>query len=111
MNNHAPIIGDLTPEVEEQVNLATQAAQKLVRSGAFGNPEERDFIVSLSGHANPGHAPAPGYANDCVTINVTQKVVEVPQEAPPAEATKFDKRRKAQGEEIEEKDLPPELQK
>ena len=44
----------------------------LVATGALGDPMKHKFSVSLVGHANPGHEPAEGWANDSVTISISQ---------------------------------------
>lgn len=58
----------------DQLEAAKKAAIAILRSGAVGDPkgENRDYIVTLSGHSNPGHAPRPGFANDTVTVTVSQ---------------------------------------
>lgn len=58
----------------DQLEAAKKAAIAMLRSGCVGDPkaENRDYIASLSGHSNPGHAPRPGFANDSVTVTVTQ---------------------------------------
>lgn len=55
--------------VEEQVVTAVDAALWGIRSGAVG---DGPFTVSIAGHANPGHKPTAGYANDFLTCTVTQ---------------------------------------
>jgi hypothetical protein len=60
-------------QVREQMEIAADAATKLIRSGAIGGPEGKTFNVSVSGHANPGHEPAGGWANDMVTVSVAQR--------------------------------------
>lgn len=61
-----------TQEVIDQVQAARDAAAALIASKAAGD-EHRDFSVHLHGHANPSHAPTPGWANDCIGVNVVQK--------------------------------------
>lgn len=61
---------DLDAEATEQVSAAVAAAKGLISSGALGSGYT--YSVSLYGHANAGHAPADGWANDSVTITVTQ---------------------------------------
>lgn len=64
------------PERDAQVQIAKEAAKHLI--GAVcptGTPEdtpEIGFRVSMSGHANPGHKPTNGYANDCVNLSISQ---------------------------------------
>ena len=62
-----------TDEVREQVASALEAVLVLLSYNALGDPKENDYVVSISGHANPGHKPTPGWANDAVTITVAQK--------------------------------------
>lgn len=57
-----------TPEVDDQIKAATEAAVAAFRSGAIGKPLK--FTVSLSGHANPGHKPQEGWSNDTLTISL-----------------------------------------
>jgi len=59
-------------EVHEALDSAMEAVRTLVTSAAFGNMSNVDFQVNISGHANPGHVPAPGWANDCITISISQ---------------------------------------
>lgn len=62
--------GEGTTEREDQVKAAKAAAKAVIESGAVGKGEA--FTVALSGHANPAHVPTSGYANDLVTVSVTQ---------------------------------------
>ena len=55
----------------EQYDAATAAASVLIASGAVGNPKGK-FLVVLSGHGNEGHAPDAGWANDAITVQVSQ---------------------------------------
>lgn len=59
-----------TDEHAQQFTVAKEAVRDLVDSGAFG---EGEFSVSLSGHGNPNHEKTPGWANDFISITVTQK--------------------------------------
>jgi uncharacterized protein YgbK (DUF1537 family) len=54
---------------EDQIKAAKVTAIALLDSGCVGTGEA--FSVSLSGHANDNHAPAPGWAN-CVMVSVVQ---------------------------------------
>jgi hypothetical protein len=66
--------GNPFPEhVVDQLTAAKDAAIGLIESGSLGTADAR-YTVILSGHANPGHVPAPegGWANDCVTISIYQ---------------------------------------
>lgn len=80
---------DEDPATLEAVHVARGAAERLLRSGVIGDTNHHDFAISLSGHANPGHVKTPNYANDCVTISISQldpKPVEL-VETKPARAT------------------------
>jgi hypothetical protein len=69
----SPSSGFGTEEAEaaEQVDAARTAAQAILDSGAIGDAN-RPVSIVLSGHANPGHVPRDGFANDTITVNVTQ---------------------------------------
>lgn len=58
---------------QDQVDAARKAVKLLLESSTVGLYNEYDFNISLSGHANPAHRPASGWANDCITISVSQK--------------------------------------
>jgi hypothetical protein len=58
-------------QVEEQLDAARVVALTLMESGTVG--KDKTFRVALSGHANPDHEPASGWANDCITVNVYQQ--------------------------------------
>lgn len=62
----------LSDDTQEALAAACGTAVALVDSGAVGDPEHFDFTVTLSGHANDGHEPREGWANDCATISVYQ---------------------------------------
>jgi len=65
--------GGNDPEgVVNAIEAARRAASLLIGDGAVGG-DTKDFTVSLSGHANKDHEPAPGWANDTITVTVTQK--------------------------------------
>lgn len=77
LNNDARGVGsakdeDLNEAAKEQVEMAIESAVSIIASGAVGN-DEKDFTVSISGHANENHEPASGWANDTITVSVTQK--------------------------------------
>lgn len=59
-------------EVDEQVREARETVERLVESGVIGT-SAKDFHVTISGHANKDHEPASGWANDCISISVSQK--------------------------------------
>lgn len=60
------------PEVIEQLDAAKAAAEAIFESGAVGD-STHSYAVSMSGHANTGHGPAPGWANDQVSITISQQ--------------------------------------
>lgn len=70
----APLPPELAPHVQEQVDKAKATALAIVKSGVIGDADAH-FFVSLSGHANPGHVPAEGWANDCISVSVSQATV------------------------------------
>lgn len=55
-----------------QYARARQAAEHIIQSGCVGGGG-KDYRVYLQGHANPDHEPLKGWANDGVTITITQK--------------------------------------
>ncbi len=57
------------PEVRDQLAVAIEAAEQLVIAVGDGRPQGL-ITVSVSGHANPGHEPTSGLANDFVTVTV-----------------------------------------
>lgn len=63
------------PETTEQIQAALAAAEAL--STAALQPTGY-VTVTLAGHANPGHQPTQGWANDYVSVSVTQAPVSVP---------------------------------
>jgi hypothetical protein len=74
--NELEMTGDVATwnqDFEDQLAAAKKAAVAIFKSGCCGDPQgERDFIVSMNGHSNPGHAPRPGFSSDTVTVTVTQ---------------------------------------
>lgn len=60
------------PDQIEQVKAAKEAILALVKSSAVVNDVSQDVAVSLTGHANPGHKPTTGYANDMITVTLSQ---------------------------------------
>lgn len=61
----------LSDEVESEQGQQFTAAMNAVRAlvDAVGRPED-EVSVSLMGHANPGHGPREGWANETITITV-----------------------------------------
>lgn len=70
----APLPDGLSAEALEQIELAKMLALAIVQDGCVGD-EDQHFYVSLSGHANPEHQPTEGWANDCVSVSVSQATV------------------------------------
>jgi len=60
------------PQHSDQYEEALGAVWALLRTGAFGDSDETDFQISLSGHGNPGHVPVAGWSNDSLTISIYQ---------------------------------------
>lgn len=69
-NNDIPD-GPIQEVPEDQLAIARQAAKLLIGSPALGI--DKDFRINLSGHSNPDHEPKTGWANDCVSVSVSQK--------------------------------------
>lgn len=61
----------LSEESLEQLRAAKVAAKDLIQTQTLGS-EDKTYSVTLSGHANPGHEPASGMANDSVYVSITQ---------------------------------------
>jgi hypothetical protein len=59
------------PECSDQFDAAVQAILMLLESGAVGDAR-KEFFVAMGGHANPGHEPRSGWANDLITISISQ---------------------------------------
>jgi hypothetical protein len=66
---HTEPSSPLPEESLEQLRAAKVAVADLLDSGCVGGPP---VLISFSGHANPGHRPAEGWANDYVSITITQ---------------------------------------
>ena len=71
-NDDVQAEGNLSAEGAEQWAVARLVASELIASGKVGG-EGKDFRIHLSGHANPSHEPAKGWANDTITVTVSQK--------------------------------------
>ena len=61
----------MTKEHNEQLHVALTTVKDLIDSGVVGD-ETKKFSVTISGHANPNHEPAAGWANDALTIAIVQ---------------------------------------
>jgi hypothetical protein len=82
-------IGDpplpLDGDAMQQIGIARQAAERIIVSRAVGGngslqradsvqgANDKDFSITLAGHSNPNHEPKAGWANDTITVTVTQK--------------------------------------
>lgn len=63
---------EYTKAALDQFEEAKEAAVQLVSSGCFGDPKRFYFNITLGGHSNPDHEPLAGWANDCVSIYISQ---------------------------------------
>lgn len=61
---------DTLAAMDEQFDAALEAIEALLGKGAVGT--EGLLHLTLSGHANPGHTPRPGWANDTVMVSVSR---------------------------------------
>jgi hypothetical protein len=61
---------DAADAVSEHVTAIHEAAMRLAE--VVGRPED-NVSVHVSGHANPGHGPRDGYADEMITLTVTAK--------------------------------------
>ncbi len=59
------------PECGDQFDAVVGAVEAIIALGSVGTAGKR-FHVSMSGHANPDHEPRAGWANDAVTIQISQ---------------------------------------
>lgn len=62
---------DEVPGHLEQYREAVASAFGILLSGVVGG-KDKDYMLNLSGHANEGHEPASGWANDAITISIYQ---------------------------------------
>ena len=62
--------GEWSQETRHQVREAKYAAAGVAASGALGHA---GLLISLGGHANPGHLPSEGFSLDSVHIMLTQQ--------------------------------------
>lgn len=63
--------GVLSKEIGEQVFVTASTVHDIIGSGVVGDPKGK-FSITVSGHANPEHKPASGWANDSIVINIYQ---------------------------------------
>ena len=83
--------------VRDHVKSAATAVEVIVET--LGRPDD-ELSVSVSGHANPGHAPREGWSNESCSVQVW---VSQPQVVPKseAEADMLDAYNRAAGSEAE----------
>jgi hypothetical protein len=74
IENH-PSLQNSSEGTIEQLMRAKEAAKALIDSGAVGESDKYDFTVYLSGHSNPDHMPVSGWANDQITVTVSQNTL------------------------------------
>jgi hypothetical protein len=66
------VTGQDLPEVRKAQLIGATAAANMIASGAFGNPDENAFQVTLNGHANPNNVKTPGWTNDYISVMIIQ---------------------------------------
>lgn len=66
-------------EQEAREHLAACAAGAVGQASVTGRHTD-EVTVTISGHANPGHAPAEGWANEMTQVTVSVTNVEPPLE-------------------------------
>lgn len=69
------LTGQDLPEMEPMKAGVREAVRGLLESGALGD-NSTGFMVSVSGHVNPGNTPPTGYSNDFVIIEIYRKTPE-----------------------------------
>ena len=63
---------DLSDSAGEQFVAARDAATLLIERGVVG-PEGKEFGITISGHATPGHLAEDGSSPDSVTVAIYQR--------------------------------------
>lgn len=63
----APYGTQPTDEIREHLKAATDAASEL--ASAVGLPSDL-LRVTIGGHANPGHGPTEGWADEMITVSI-----------------------------------------
>ncbi len=58
-------------EAREQANAAEKALVALIETETVVGPGQ-GFRATLGGHSNPGHEPREGWANDTITVSLSQ---------------------------------------
>lgn len=70
----APAVNEQTDGLAEaqteQASRAYEAAALLAQQ--VGRPEDQ-VVVTMSGHANPGHAPRDGWSDETITVTVSAR--------------------------------------
>lgn len=66
----AGIPGNDVDHVKDHVAAIHTAVEHL--AGVVGRPED-PLYVSISGHANPDHAPADGWADETITVSISAR--------------------------------------
>lgn len=59
------------PDGGDQFDAAKDACLALISGGTVGGADKK-FSVVMAGHGNPNHEPRSGWANDCITVSVSQ---------------------------------------
>lgn len=77
---HAEPEHEVTEEAEQQLAAAKEAAAAIIDSGAVGRGDDH-LAVNLAGHSNRDHSPTEGFANESVTVTVSQ--YQPPHAEPP----------------------------
>lgn len=79
LSNYQLLEGAQKP-TKDQIKAAQKAVAELVK--AVGGKKDT-YFVSISGHANPGHEPMPGYANEIISVSVSARpFVALPEPHP-----------------------------
>jgi len=61
-----------TKEADMQHDAALMAFANVLDFGALGDFYKYTYTLTLSGHANPGHEPTDGWANDQLSMVIAQ---------------------------------------
>jgi hypothetical protein len=69
-----------TTEVTDHLTAAKQAIATL--AAAIGRPDD-ELVVTISGHANPDHAPRDGWADEFISISVSVRRPDAPAPSNP----------------------------
>lgn len=70
LNENSPT-AVLSEDSLDQLSALKEAVTDIILSGAVGDVGET-YVVSVGGHANPGHEKTPGWSNDSISINIYQ---------------------------------------